>query len=158
MKSTKSALLAVALISFGLLAVALYLQHVKTMLPCPLCVEQRYAFTAVGLICLVAAFLQPRGAKVGAALGSIAALVGAGIAIYHLWVQAHPAVTCGIDPLEVALNKIALAKLLPWIFYADGMCTTEYAPILGLSIPQWSLVWFAIFAVMLGRTALRRIR
>lgn len=158
MKSTKPLLLAVALASLALLGVALYMQHMMDMLPCPLCVMQRYAFAAIALICLIAAALPARSARAGAGLGLLAALTGAGIAGYHLWVKAHPSVSCGIDPLETALNQIVTAKLMPFLFFADGFCTTEYAPLLGLSIPQWALVWFAIFALALGRIALRRGR
>jgi disulfide bond formation protein DsbB len=156
MKTSKPVLLAVAVVSAALLGFALYLQHVQNMLPCPLCIMQRYAFAAVALICLLFAIL-PRGTvKLGALLGALAALVGAGVAGWHLWVKAHPSVSCGIDPLETSLNKIPSAELLPFMFKADGLCTTEYAPILGLSIPQWSLTWFVIFAIVLIWAALRQ--
>jgi protein dithiol:quinone oxidoreductase len=121
-------------------------------------VMQRYAFVTVGLICLLFAAL-PRGAtKAGASLGAFAALTGAGIASWHLWVKAHPSISCGIDPLETSLNKIFSAELLPFVFKADGLCSTEYAPILGLSTPQWSLIWFATFALVLIWAALRQSR
>jgi disulfide bond formation protein DsbB len=156
MKTSKPVLLAVAVVSAALLGFALYLQHVQNMLPCPLCIMQRYAFAAVALICLLFAIL-PRGTvKLGALLGALAALVGAGVAGWHLWVKAHPSVSCGIDPLETSLNKIPSAELLPFMFKADGLCTTEYAPILGLSIPQWSLTWFVIFTIVLIWAALRQ--
>ena len=87
----------------------------------------------------------------GAALTSLAALIGAGVAIRHLWVKAHPSVSCGIDPLETSLNEIFSARWFPVLFQADGLCTTEYEPILGLSIPTWALLWFLAFA-MLGAT------
>jgi disulfide bond formation protein DsbB len=158
MKTSKPVLLAVGLAAFGLIGFALYLQHVKEQLPCPLCVLQRYAFVSVGLICLIFAAL-PRGlTKIGASLGALAALTGAGIASWHLWVKAHPAVSCGIDPMETALNKIATAELLPYVFKADGFCTTEYEPVLGLSTPQWSLIWFVTFALLLIWAALRQSR
>jgi protein dithiol:quinone oxidoreductase len=156
MKTSRPVLFAVALISFALLGVALYLQHVDNMLPCPLCIIQRYAFATVGVICLAFSIL-PRGAtKTGSYLGVLAALSGAGVAGWHLWIKAHPDVSCGIDPLETSLNKIPTAELLPFLFKADGLCTTEYAPILGLSIPQWSLAWFVIFALVLFWAALRQ--
>lgn len=158
MKTSKPVLLIVAAIALALLGVALYLQFVEHMLPCPLCIMQRYAFAAVAIICLVASTLPPRTTRAGAAFGLLAAVTGAGIATWHLWVKAHPTVSCGIDPLETSLNKIFTAELLPFLFKADGFCTTEYAPILGLSIPQWSLVWFVIFIVALGWAALRRQR
>ena len=44
---TRSLLLSIALAAFGLIGVALYLQHGLDMLPCPLCVIQRYLFIAI---------------------------------------------------------------------------------------------------------------
>jgi disulfide bond formation protein DsbB len=158
MNPYRPVLLAVALVSMILLAVALYLQHVMNMLPCPLCVLQRYAFAAVAIICLIAAGRRSPGAqRTGTGLAAVAALAGLGIAGYHLWIKANPTISCGIDPLETSLNTIPTARLLPFLFQADGLCTTEYEPILGLSIPQWSFIWFAIFAIALGWTAWRRI-
>jgi protein dithiol:quinone oxidoreductase len=158
MKSNKPVLLAVAFSSLSLLGVALYLQHAMDQLPCPFCVLQRYAFFAIAVICLIAAALPPKAVRIGAGLGMLAALVGGGLASYHLWIKAHPSVSCGIDPLETSLNHIFTAKLMPFLFFADGFCTTEYPPLLGLSTPQWALIWFAVFALTLGWVALRRSR
>lgn len=158
MKTSKPILLAVAILSFALLGVALYLQHVKDMAPCPLCIIQRYAFAAIGILCLVFAILPRSMVKLGTGLSILAALGGAGTAGWHLWVKAHPNVSCGIDPLETTLNRIPTAEMLPFLFKADGFCTAEYDPILGLSIPQWSLIWFVIFFVVLLWTMLRRQR
>lgn len=147
-------LLLTALACFGLIGAALYLQLVKNMQPCPLCILQRYAFLATGLFCLVGAvFNAPR---LGAGFGLLSALAGLGVAGHHVWVMAHPAISCGIDPLETSLNKIAPAKWWPTLFQADGFCTTEYDPILGLSIPQWSLGWFIVFTLILAWVLLRR--
>jgi disulfide bond formation protein DsbB len=158
MKTSKPVLVAVALVSLALLASALYLQHGKNMLPCPLCIIQRYAFAAVALVCLIFAALPSGATRLGARLGALAALSGAGVASWHLWVKAHPTVSCGIDPLETSLNKIPSAELLPFLFKADGLCTAEYAPILGLSIPQWALLWFVVLAVVLVWASLRQSR
>ena len=156
MNKSKPVLLAVTFISLALLGAALYLQHVENMRPCPLCVIQRYAFAAIALISFITAFL-PRGAsKPGAILAALSSLAGAGVACWHIYIQAHPTVSCGIDPMETALNKIVTAKLMPFLFQADGLCTTEYAPIFGLSLPQWALVWFIILAIVLLYTAFRR--
>ena len=143
MKTNKLNLLLVASASVALLGFALYLQHVKQMQPCPLCIIQRYAFVGVALICVVAAFLPAAAARIGAGLGALGALAGAGVAIWHVWIIAHPGVSCGIDPMETSLNKIPTAELMPFLFKADGLCTDAIDPILGLSIPQWSLAWFS---------------
>ena len=151
----KPLILLVAIAGIAMLAVGLYLQLVLDMLPCPLCILQRYAFAATAAIGLITFFLPTAALRAGAALGALASLTGAGIAIRHWWVKAHPTVSCGIDPLETSLNKVFFAEWFPALFQADGLCTTEYDPILGLSIPQWALVWFAIFAITLALVALR---
>lgn len=147
MNISKTLLITIAATCVALLGIALYLQLGENMLPCPLCVVQRYVFAAIALICVLLLLLPVAARKVGAWIGMITALAGAGVALRHLWVKAHPALSCGIDPWEITLNKIFTAQLLPVLFKADGMCSTEYEPILGLSIPQWSLVWFAVFAL-----------
>ena len=151
----KPLILLVAIAGIAMLVVGLYLQLVLDMLPCPLCILQRYAFAATAAIGLITFFLPTAALRAGAALGALASLTGAGIAIRHWWVKAHPTVSCGIDPLETSLNKVFFAEWFPALFQADGLCTTEYDPILGLSIPQWALVWFAIFAITLALVALR---
>lgn len=156
MTRTKPILLLAALISLALLGVGLYLQHVQQMAPCPLCIIQRYAFAAVAVICLIFFALPAGTARAGAGLGMLAAIAGAGVAGRHLWVKANPNATCGIDPLETALNRFPTAELMPFLFKADGFCTAEYDPILGLSIPQWALIWFVILAILLGSAAIRR--
>ena len=156
MKISKSVFIAVGTISLALVGFALYLQHVKNNLPCPLCVIQRYVFVGLALLCFLVAALPKNAARIGASLGALTALSGVGVAGWHLWVKAHPSVSCGIDPLETALNKIPSAELLPFLFKADGLCTTEYAPILGLQTQTWSLIWFAIFTLALMWAALRK--
>ncbi len=154
----KPLLLLTALACIAMLGVGLYLQLKLEMLPCPLCILQRYAFAAIALIALVTVALPRAATRAGAALACVASLTGAGIAIRHLWVKAHPTVSCGIDPLETSLNKVLTAQWFPTLFQADGLCTTEYDPILGLSIPQWALVWFAIFAVITATIAVAKRR
>ncbi|MGB7192065.1 MAG: disulfide bond formation protein B [Collimonas pratensis] len=158
MKTSKSILLAVAFICLAILGAALYLQHYQNMQPCPLCVIQRYAFAAIALICLICASLPSGAQKAGAGLGILAALGGAGTAIWHLWIIAHPAISCGRDALEGPMNALPPATLLPSVFQVDAfaLCTTAYDPIMGLSIPQWSLLGFVILLVILVATLFKR--
>lgn len=158
MNASKPLLLVVGLGSLALLGAGLYLQLVLHMLPCPLCVMQRYAFLAVAICSLLGYFLKRGGAGVAAGLGILATVAGMAVAGWHLWIKANPGVSCGIDPLETSLNKIATARLFPMLFQADGLCTTDYPPILGLSIPQWSLFWFVVFALALVTVVVRARR
>src|ERR1700675_1037036 len=100
MKSSKSILLAVAFIALALLGAALYLQHVKDMQPCPLCVIQRYAFAIIALICLISASMPKSIRKASAPFGILAGLGRAATASWQLWIIAHPSTSCGRDALK----------------------------------------------------------
>ncbi len=156
MPASRTVLLIVAAISFALIGVALYLQHAHDMLPCPLCVIQRYLFLAVGIAALIGAFAGK--IKLGAGVALLAALGGLGVVGKHLYVLANPGFSCGIDPMETMLNKIPTATLLPWLFQADGLCENATDGIFGLSIPQWSAVWFMLLTLTLVWVLVRRAR
>lgn len=156
MRTTKPILLIVAFAALSLVGFALYLQHVSGWAPCPLCVIQRYLFVSLALVCILFALLPARTGRVGTGLAALVALGGAGTAGWHVWVKAHPSVSCGLDPLETAVNRIPPAEWMPFLFKADGLCSTPYPPILGLDTPQWSLLWFTVFTIFLAWTALRR--
>jgi disulfide bond formation protein DsbB len=157
MISPKLLLIAIALTCVGLEAGAVYFQYTAYMLPCPWCLIQRDLYTAIALTCAITAF-RPAALRRGAALGAFFGLAGIGAATWLVWVQAHPSVSCGIDPVETSLNKIPTAKLLPFLFKANGLCTTEYDPILGLSMPVWSLLAFIGMTLVLVFVATRRRR
>ncbi|MES2161319.1 MAG: disulfide bond formation protein B [Pseudomonadota bacterium] len=152
---TRSQLLSIAIACFGMIGVALYLQIGLDMLPCPLCVIQRYLFIAIGLCCLFGAYGKPR---LGAGLALMAALGGLYTAGKHLYILAHPGLSCGIDPMETFLNKIPTATYLPTLFHADGLCEDALAPWFGLSIPQWSFLGFGLCTLGLAWLLIRRAR
>jgi disulfide bond formation protein DsbB len=156
MRTSRNALLLIAAASVALVGAALYLQHAKDMLPCPLCVIQRYLFLAIAACALFGALAGK--ARLGAGLGLLGAVGGLGVVGKHLYVLAHPGFSCGIDPVETVLNKIPTATMMPWLFRADGLCENATDTLLGLSVPQWSAVWFAILAAALAWVLARRSR
>jgi disulfide bond formation protein DsbB len=154
MPRSRSILLIISLISFALVGVAVYLQHAHDMLPCPLCVIQRYLFLAIGIAALAGVLSGKLRAGAGVAL--LAALGGLGVVGKHLYVLANPGFSCGIDPMETMLNKFPTATLLPWLFEADGLCENATDGLFGLSIPQWSAVWFVLLTLALIRVLANR--
>jgi len=158
MPSSRTVLLFISAISFLLIGVALYLQHAHDMLPCPLCVIQRYAFIGIGIAALAGALSSKTRAGAGVAL--LAALGGLWAVGKHLYVLAHPGFSCGIDPMETMLNKVPTATMLPWLFQADGLCENATDGLFGLSIPQWSAIWFVLLTLALVwvLAAKRRVR
>jgi disulfide bond formation protein DsbB len=156
MPSSRNALLLIAAVSLALVGAALYLQHAKDMLPCPLCVIQRYLFLGIAIFSLIGAFANK--IKALATLALLCALGGLGVVGKHLYVLAHPGFSCGIDPMETVLNKIPTATMLPWLFRADGLCEAAQDTVLGLNVPQWSAVWFVILTAGLIWVLARRAR
>lgn len=156
MPTSKSALYTIALVCVALVGAALYLQHVQYMMPCPLCVIQRYLFLAIALCCLLGAWGGKP--KAGAGLGILGALGGIGVAGKHLYVLTHPGFSCGIDPMETILNKIPTATALPWLFQANGMCEDATDKLFGLYVPAWSAIWFVIITATLAWLLARRSR
>lgn len=154
MKNSRNVLLLIAALCFAMLGVAMYLQHVLNMAPCPLCVIQRYLFIAIAVACLAGALANKP--KIGAGVGLLAALGGLGVAGKHLYLLAHPGFSCGIDPVETALNKVFTAQIMPFMFESYGACENAGEAFIGLSIPQWAFVWFALFGIALLWTLLRR--
>jgi protein dithiol:quinone oxidoreductase len=128
-----------------------YLQDYLGLDPCPMCVLSRYTFTAIGIVSLAAAIHGPRGMalKVYSSLVALLAFVGAGISIRHSYLQHFPPATesCGTD-LEFLLNALPLSQAVPKIFAGTGSCSVVKWKLLGLSIPEWALVWFVIFAAL----------
>jgi disulfide bond formation protein DsbB len=141
--------LATFLACAALLGFAIYMQERMGLEPCPMCILQRYAFVAIGAVALVAAIHGPtRGIalKAYAIVLVLFALAGGGTAIRQSWLQHNPPKTqsCGQE-LEFYLENFPLAQALPKIFQGSGDCAEVKWRFLGLSIPEWALVWFVIF-------------
>jgi disulfide bond formation protein DsbB len=129
------------------LAVAHYLQSVLDLAPCPLCVAQRYGFWLMGLFALWGLF-KGRLPNWADGLAVLTGLFGAGIAVYHLWIIAHPASECVKDEVEQWMNALPTARWFPEWFSASGSCTAKLPLILGLQIPMWSLIGLAGVALL----------
>lgn len=133
-----------------LLGYAQYLQHVEKLLPCPLCVAQRLAYWLLGLTALLASLHNPQGVgcRIYGFLMFAFALTGAVIAARHAWLIRYPeAFECGISAEEAFLNSLPIAEWWPGMFEANGDCANVDWEFLSLTIPDWSLVAFAILAL-----------
>jgi protein dithiol:quinone oxidoreductase len=128
----------------GLMAYALYAQHVLGLPPCPLCIFQRVAVISVGVLFLVAALHNPRtgGARVYGALILVASACGIGIAARHIWIQAQPPGTvaaCGAD-LNFLMDIMPITDVITKVLTGSGECGTVDWRFLGLSMPWWVLI------------------
>lgn len=141
-----------ALASVSLILFALYLQHVIGEHPCPLCITQRIFVMVIGVLAFGAFLQNPQqtGRRVWSALQLIAALVGAGVAARHVWIQHLPedqVPACG-PGLEYMFANFPFKQALDLLFMGDGNCAEVGWTFLTLSIPIWTLVAFIGFAVV----------
>jgi len=122
----------------GLLSVALFMQFGLGYEPCPLCIFQRLAFVAIGLICLLAAIHNPEitGHKAYGSLVAIAGLTGLGISLRHSWLQHNPTdfVECGAG-LDYWLETLPVSEIIQKVLTGSGECSDVVWKFLGLSIP-----------------------
>lgn len=140
------------LICAGLLAYALYLEHVQGLVPCPLCTFQRGAFALLGVVFLLGALHGPKG-KGGRAIYGVLALaaggLGIGVASRHLWLQSLPpdqVPACGPD-LGYMMEAFPLGDVLRKVLTGSGECAKVDWSFLGLAMPAWALVWFVLLAI-----------
>jgi disulfide bond formation protein DsbB len=148
------------LICGGLILYALYLQYYEYQDPCPLCLLQRVVYIALMVVFLLGALHGPRriGAIVYSTLLVLVSLIGAGIAGRHVWLQHLPkdkVPECG-PGLGYILDRFPVVNALEKIFRGSGECAEAGWRLMGLSIAEWSLVWFVLlgaYAVFVAAAA-----
>ena len=151
-----------AIACFALIAFALYLQYAQNEEPCPLCVFQRVAVIALGVVFLAAAVHAPgrTGLRIYSVLLVLIAATGAAIASRHVWLQLLPkdrVPECG-PGLDFMLQQFPLADVLALVFRGSGECAEAGWRFLGLTIPAWTLIWFiglGVLALVVGWRARR---
>ena len=139
-----------------LMAVALYLQHVVKLEPCPLCILQRIAVIGIGLALLAGALHNPgiAGRRVYAGAAMLFAIFGVVVAARHVWLQFTPnrVAECGVG-LEDMIEMFPLSKTMALVFRGTGDCSDVQWTFLGLTIPGWMLIVFSgfiAFAILLA--------
>ncbi|MEE4361889.1 MAG: disulfide bond formation protein B [Pseudomonadales bacterium] len=146
--SSRSLFFAMALASAALMGIALYMEHVMLMDPCPLCMMQRIWVVIVGVLALGAA-LHGRAVRIWAPMVAGAALIGSGFSIRQLWLQSLPpdqVPACG-PGLDYMLEVFPLSDVLRAMVLGTGNCAEVSWSFLGLTIPAWVLISFTGFVV-----------
>ena len=150
--STRSVALAGIAFCGLMMAVALALQYLAGLAPCPLCVFQRVGVIATAAVLLVAVVHNPSG-RWGRAFYGVLSLVtvaaGAFVAGRHIWLQSLPAdkvPSCGPD-LSYMMDMLPLQDVVNRVLSGSGECAEIDFMLLGLSLPAWTLVGFVVLAL-----------
>lgn len=138
-------------VSAGLLAFALFAQYVWGMEPCPLCIFQRMALAAMGIVFLLAGI---HGAQnvwrwIYLVLLTAGALAGAIVAGRHVWLQNLPkdqVPACG-PGLDFMLETFPFFEVLNMVLSGSGECAEVSWRFLGLSMPAWTLICFVVLGI-----------
>ena len=145
----------------SLLAYAFYAQLQEGLEPCPLCIFQRVAFAALGLVFLIGGLHAPngqRGRRVYGVLAMLAAGVGIAVAGRHVWLQNLPpdqVPTCG-PGLDYMLDALPITGVIRKVLTGSGECANVDWTFLGLSMPAWTLACFVVLAGWAVFVAFRR--
>jgi disulfide bond formation protein DsbB len=148
------ALICACMLAFGIV----YLQGVLELVPCPMCIVQRYCFILLCVFSALAAWSKgPLGWRLWGVLGIAIGAFGAFTAARQSWLQWHPPAMsiCGRD-LYGMIESFPLQRAIPMIFKGSGDCSVVDWTFLGGSIANWSFVWFVVFILVILVTLLRR--
>ena len=146
-------LICAALISYGY-----YLQFVKGLEPCPLCIFQRLGIVGTGIMFLVAAIHHPArrwAAHLYGGLIALVAVIGGSVSVRHVWLQHTPESqrpACG-PGLDFLINTFGPLDVVRRVLRGSGECGAIDWTFLGFSIPEWTLACFiglVIYAIYLS--------
>lgn len=147
--------LAIALTG-SMLASALIMEHAMGLVPCPLCLMQRVWMIIVGIVA-VAGLTHGRSIGIYPLFGILAAGIGGGFSIRHLYLQTLPlseAPSCGPD-LGYMFSNFPLADVLAAMTRGTGECA-KVDSIIDVLIPLGALAGFILLVAICGRGLLAR--
>jgi disulfide bond formation protein DsbB len=150
----------VLLVCVGLLSFGMYLQHGVGLVPCPMCIVQRYVMVLMAFVALLGACLPGRkSALITASCLVVLAGGGAYVAARQTWLQWYPpeVVSCGRDFYGM-IETFPLQRAIPMIFKGGGDCSQVDWTFLGGSIANWSFVAFVGLCALALVTTLRILR
>jgi len=136
----------------ALMTYALYAQYVLNLEPCPLCIFQRLAVIAMGIIFLLCSIIDPES-KIPKLLASfsftVTASTGTAVASRHVWLQNLPSDQVpGCGPgLDFMLSTFPLAEVLEMVFSGSGECANVDWSFLSLSMPSWVIISFFVMLI-----------
>ncbi|MDN4504353.1 disulfide bond formation protein DsbB [Alteromonadaceae bacterium BrNp21-10] len=150
-----------ALSALALEVTALYFQYVMDLAPCIMCVYQRTAILGILVSAIFGIFVSQHGLlRFIAMLGwGVSAVWGLLIAYEHVDIQTS--VNSFFANCEIVPNFPAwmpLHEWLPQVFAATGDCGDIEWRFMSMSMPQWMMVIFGFYTVLVTVVFLSRLQ
>lgn len=139
------------------LAIAAYLQYRIGLIPCPLCIIQRFIVTLLGILFLMGALFN-FSAITRCFLHTLTflfAVLGAVVASRQLWLEHFPSdqlVSCQATLAQYS-SSTYFHKMIELFFRGTSNCEASNWRFLNLSMPMWTLLLF----IFLAGLALRQV-
>ncbi|HZV93751.1 MAG TPA: disulfide bond formation protein B [Caldimonas sp.] len=125
-------LVAVAIVSFAAVAIALVSQYAYAMDPCPWCVLERLLFVVIGLLALLGLAWRASAALRGiAGIAFLLACAGFAASIWQHFVAAKSA-SCNLTLADRIMGATQLDRLLPSVFEARASCADAAVTLAGI--------------------------
>ncbi|MFJ2983964.1 MULTISPECIES: disulfide bond formation protein B [unclassified Pseudomonas] len=138
------------LASLAALGGSFYLEQALGLLPCPLCLSQRFVLGAYAVICLCAVVHRPGlwGVRRYARATLACSAAGALLAARHVWLQGagggSHACPASIGQVLAGAWREAARQLL----LGGPDCSALNWSFLDLTLPEWSLLAFLLLAAL----------
>lgn len=134
------------------LATAVYLQYKVGIVPCPLCIIQRFIITLLGLLFLMGALFNFEAVTrcFLHTLTFLFAVLGAVVASRQLWLEHFPSdqlISCQAAIAQYS-TSIYFHKIIELFFQGTSNCGSGTWRFLNLSIPGWTLIIFIVLAAI----------
>jgi len=153
---TRGPLLLIALLCLGSVSAALISQHVFDMQPCAWCVLQRLIYLLIAACALTgAACPAHRNRCIMLSSCLLLSLVGMVVAWYQYSVAAQM-FSCDRTFADLFMTYAGLESAVPWLFGIYATCAQAAVTLLGIEYAVWSLMMFALLA-MISLLKLRRV-
>jgi len=139
----------IALLCVAAVIVALVSQHVFGLRPCAWCVLQRLIYLAVAVVCWLGVLLA-RISALRRLAALLAAVLGVGgmMAAWYQYSVAAKMFSCDQTFADRFMVHSGLDAHLPWLFGIFASCMDARVHVLGVEYSIWSLMLFAVLALM----------
>lgn len=136
----------IAFFSIGLFGSSFFLQYFASVIPCPLCIVQRYTYLLIGILALCLEYRFFSSVRTYFYRGGIffLALFGELIAMRQVWMQYHP---LNSDPTKCFTFFGSFFHSVLLSLGGVGDCAKRDWTILSFSLAEWSVLFFGCILI-----------